>query len=248
MTKANENANKEETAVVETKGATAPAVVNHSNYIALALQAKVDGFLAANEGLELDYVRMGQYLKISKKGNLVEARDEAVSYGDSMDVVIAKAEKRYTLWGAEKSPEEGQLITMEREETVAKATLEHWLAMNPDAAERYSIDDIQLRLLAYVVPVRANNEIMIGPDRAPTIYLMSFAQGDTYGFGAYAMGIYDGKAKTIGVPANTGANKVVTRITTEERDRKGSSDSYLGLKFETIGMFDPADYGIVVGE
>ncbi|NIK67905.1 hypothetical protein [Paenibacillus sp. BK720] len=227
-------------------GNNVPAVVNASNYIALAIQAKVEGFLAANEGLDLDYVRMGSYLKISKKGNFVESHDDTVSYGDNIDVVVAKAEKRWTLWGAEKSPEEGQLIVADRDEAVAKANLENWLANNPDAYERYSIDDLQLRLLAYIVPVRANGQVMLHPDQAPTIYLMSFAQGDTFGFGQYAMSIFDGKYKTIGVAGGTGANKVVTRLTTEERDRKGSTDTFLGIKFECLGVFNPADYGIEI--
>jgi subtilisin family serine protease len=241
-----ENTGKEAAAVVVVTGAAAPAVVSNANYIALAIQAKQQGFLEANEGLDLDYVRMGQYLKISKKGNFVEARDETVGYGDNIDVVIAKAEKRYTLWGLEDSPEDGQLIVSHQDEATATAMLENWLASNPDRAVDYSVSDIQLRLTTYLVPVRANGQTMLGPDQAPSIYLMSFPQGDTYGFGNYAMGIYDGKAKAIGVPAATGANKVVTRLVTEERKRTGSTDTYLGIKFECIGLFNPADYGITV--
>lgn len=239
-------ANEKETAVVASEGTKAVVVASNANYIALAIQAKQQGFLEANEGLDLDYVRMGQYLKISKKGNFVEARDETVGYGDNIDVVIAKAEKRFTLWGLENSPEDGMLIVSHQDEATATAMLESWLATNPDRAEDYSVGDIQLRLTTFLVPVRANGQQMLGPDQAPTIYLMSFPQGDTYGFGNYAMGIYDGKAKQIGVPAGTGANKVVTRLVTEERKRTGSTDTYLGLKFECLGMFNPADYGIVV--
>ncbi|TVX92260.1 hypothetical protein [Paenibacillus agilis] len=246
MTKAKEAVQATEETAVQTAGTTAPAVMSNANYIALAIQAKQEGFLAANEGLDLDYVRMGQYLKISKKGNFVEARDELVSYGDTIDVVVAKAEKRYTLWGLEESPEDGVLIVSDPVEADAIAALESWLSQNPERAADYSIKDIQLRLTTFIVPVHANGQVMLGPDQAPTIYLMSFAQGDTFGFGNYAMGIFDGKSKSIGVPANTGANKVVTRMVTEERTRAGSKDSYLGLKFECLGMFNPADYGITV--
>jgi hypothetical protein len=83
-----ENTGKEAAAVVVVTGAAAPAVVSNANYIALAIQAKQQGFLEANEGLDLDYVRMGQYLKISKKGNFVEARDETVCYGETRRLVF----------------------------------------------------------------------------------------------------------------------------------------------------------------
>lgn len=238
---------KEETAV-QTTGETAVATVNNASYIAVAIQAKQQDFLEANEGLDLDYVRMGQYIKINKKGNFQEARDETVTFGDVLDVVIAQAQKRYTLWGNEDSPEDGQLIVSEPIEEDANAALEQWLQANPDqtAAERYSVKDIQLRLTAFIVPVSLNGQPTLGPDQAPTVYLMSFPQGDTYGFGNYAMSIFDGKFKAAGVPARLGANKVVTRMRTEERDRKGTKDTYLGLKFECLGVFNPADYGIEI--
>lgn len=224
-----------------------PATVDASNYIAVAIQAKQQGFLEANAGMDLDYVRMGQYIKISKKGNFIEARDEQVSYGDTIDVVIAQGEKRYTLWGLEDSPEDGQLIVSHRDEAEARKQLEDWLAYNPEATSRYSLSDIALRYTAFIVPVMANGQPMLGPEQSPTIYLMSFATGDTYGWGQYAMGIYDGKYKAMGVPSNTGVNRVVTRMKTAERKRKGSTDSYLGIDFECLGMFNPADYGITVG-
>ncbi|MEK4879373.1 hypothetical protein [Paenibacillus sp. FSL R5-0908] len=231
---------------VQSAAETAVVTVTNANYIALAIKNKQEDFLEANEGLDLDYVRMGQYIKINKKGNFQEARDESVTFGDVLDVVIAQAQKRYTLWGEEDSPEDGVLIVSEPIEEDADRALEEWLMQNPEAQERYSTRDIQLRLTAFLVPVSLNGEPTLGPDQAPTVYLMSFPQGDTYGFGNYAMGLFDGKAKAAGVPARTGANKVVTRMRTEERDRKGTKDTYLGLKFECLGMFSAADYGIEV--
>lgn len=237
-----------------------------ANYIAEVIQAKQEAFLEVNEGLDFDYVRMGQYLKINKKGNFVEARDENVSYGDMLDVVIAQGEIRWVLWGDDESPEKGQLIVSlpakeellpeeaqgltkvqqskkmaAKAETTARATLDSWLQTtaqtDPTVLDRYSQDDLQLRYLAYLVPVQ-----FLNPEESPKIYLMNFAPGDTFGWGQYGMAIFDGKYKSVGVPANSSAKQVVTRLTTEER--KKDNQSWLGLNFSCLGMFNPKDYGI----
>lgn len=242
------------------------AVVSGANYIAEVIQAKQAAFLEVNEGLDFDYVRMGQYLKINKKGNFVESRDENVSYGDTLDVVIAQGEIRWVLWGDDESPEKGQLIVslpakeellpeeaegltkvqigkkmITKAEQTARATLDNWLATtaqtDPTVLDRYTQDDLQLRYLAYLVPVQ-----FLNPEDSPKIYLMNFAPGDTFGWGQYGMAIFDGKYKSVGVPAGSGAKHVVTRLTTEER--KKDSTSWLGLNFTCLGLFNPQDYGI----
>lgn len=260
MTTANEKA-----VVAQGKGALALANVG-ANYIAEVIQAKQAAFLEVNEGLDFDYVRMGQYLKINKKGNFVEARDLEVSYGDTLDVVIAQGETRWVLWGGDETPEKGQLIVslpakeellpeeaagltkvqqgkkmVAKAEATARATLDNWLATtaqtDPSVLDRYSQEDLQLRYLAYIVPVK-----FLSPDDSPKIYLMNFAPGDTFGWGQYGMQIFDGKYKGIGVPANSSAKHVVTRLTTEERTK--DTTSWLGLNFSCLGLFNPADYGI----
>lgn len=216
-----------------------PAVqAGGSNYITAILEETKRGFVEANEGLDLDYVRMGDWLKLNKKGNYVEKDDEEVSYGDSIDVVVGAGEKRFMVWGKDNTPEKGELIVAEHDEETAREVLGQWLMENPDAAERYTVDDIALRYLAYVVPVST-----LGGEDFPKIYLISFAPGDTIGWGRYAMSIFKGKYKALGIPAKTGANKVVTRITSEERENS-DKESYLGHDFQAVGMFKPEDYGI----
>lgn len=250
---------------VVTTGGTQLAVAG-SNYIALVVQAKQEAFLEANEGLDLDYVRIGQYLKLDKKGNFIEARDKEVNYGDTLDVVVAQGEPRWVLWGKEDTPEDGKLIVqlpakveLLPEDTVgltktqiskkmaakaeedARATLDSWLLTtaqtDPGVVDRYSQEDLKLRYTAFVVPVK-----FLGTGEPLKIYLMTFAPGDTYGWGNYAMSIFDGKYKNVGVPANSSAKQVVTRIVSEPRE--DGSISWLGLNFTCLGLFNPKDYGI----
>lgn len=216
----------------------APAkVVTGSNYISMILEETKRGFVEANAGLDLDFVRMGDWLVIDSKGNFVEKDDDSVKYGDSMDIVVGYGEKRYSLWGHEDSPEEGQLIVADPDREKALAELAEWFAENPDAAERYSEKDVKLRYMAYVVPVET-----LVPDDFPKIYLMSFSQTDSFGWGRYAMNCFQGKFKAAGVPSKTAANKVVTRLTTAER--KQDSRKWIGIDFTPVGIFKPEDYGI----
>src|SRR5206468_7953353 len=106
-------------------------------------------------------------------------------------------------------------------------------------AERYSLGDIKLRYLAYVVPT----QFIGNGDEIPMIYLMNFSTSDTYGWGQYARNVFKGKYKALGVPSKTGVNQVVTRFTSEVR-KNPDNESYVGIKFEPIGMFNPADFGI----
>jgi len=228
-----------ENALVATEGTKAVAKVEGGAYITGLLQSIKDDFIAANDGLDMDFVYMGSWLVINKKGNFIEKDDETVGYGDSIDVVIGQGEKRWSLWGLEKSPEEGQLIVACKEKEDAEEQLAAWLEENPEAQSRYSINDLQLRYMAYVVPVST-----LGPVDFPKIYLMSFAPTVTITWGKYAMNVYQGKYKNAGIPARTGVNKIVTRLTTVEKEGKGNN-SYLAIEFEAVGLFNPADYGIV---
>lgn len=238
MTTENQNVNQETKNEVAATGNTALAKSPAgSNYISMILEETKRGFVEANAGLDLDFVRMGDWLVINSKGNFVEKDDEAVTYGDSIDVVVGYGEQRYSLWGHEGSPEEGQLIVAEPKREDALAALGEYLANNPEAAERYSEEDVKLRYMAYVVPVST-----LSPDDFPKIYLMSFSQTDSFGWGRYAMNCFQGKYKPIGVPSRTAANKVVTRLTTAER--KQESRKWVGIDFTPVGLFKPEDYGI----
>ncbi|WP_332648828.1 hypothetical protein [Lysinibacillus sp. 54212] len=223
--------------IVEKKTNAVATQATGSSYITMILEETKRGFIEANAGMDLDFVRMGDWLTIDSKGNFVEKDDDTVKYGDSIDVVVGYGEQRYSLWGHEGSPEEGQLIVAEPKRDDALAALGEYLAQNPEAAERYSEEDVKLRYMAYVVPVAT-----LTPDDFPKIYLMSFSQTDSFGWGRYAMNCFQGKYKNAGVPSRTAVNKVVTRLTTAER--KQESRKWIGIDFTPVGLFDPKDFGI----
>jgi hypothetical protein len=209
-------------------------------YITGLLEGIKTDFIAANDGLDMDFVRMGTWLTINKKGVFVDKDDENIKYGDSIDVVVGQGEKRWSLWGLKDSPEDGQLIVACKEKVDASAQLEAWLDEEPDRRSRYSINDLELRYMAYVVPVET-----VKPNEIPKVYLMSFAPSATIAWGKYAMKVYQGGYKNQGIAPRTGVNRVVTRLTTEEQQSKtDKSISWLAIKFDAVGIFDPKEYGI----
>lgn len=219
----------------------AVAVQNQTGtaFITQLLNDTFNDFQRANDGLDLDFVYMGSWLTIDKKGDFVDRDDDSVRYKDHIDVVIGKGEKRWSLWGLQNSPEDGQLIVACREKEDAITQLEAWLQENPEAAERYSIDDLELRYMASVVPVDALAEA----DGIPKIYIMSFAPTATIAYGKYAMNVFRGAYKKLGIPARTGITGIVTRLSTEEqKSRRDASVSWLAIKFEAMGLFKPEDY------
>ena len=222
------------TAIAEVKGAPAYATQ-------MLEQMKAD-FIDANAGLDLDFVYMGSWLVFDKKGNFHEKDNEDIKYGDHIDVLIGQGEKRWSLWGLQDSPEDGQLIVSRKEREEAANDLVLWLEQNPDAASRYSIDDLELRYMAYVIPVECLKE----DSEVPKVYIMSFAPTNTIVYGKYAQAVYGGAYKKLGIPARTGINRVVTRIKTEDKKGKDPRISWIGLEFEAMGMFNPADFGMVV--
>lgn len=232
-----------ETAIVLSETKTV-AVAGTGAYITGLLNTIKEDFIVANDGLDMDFVYMGTWLVMDKKGVFVEKDDPTIKYGDSIDVVVGQGEKRWSLWGAQKSPEDGQLIVACKEKDDAIVQLTAWLEENPDAASRYSIADLELRYMAFVVPVAT-----IKATDIPKVYLMSFAPTATISWGKYAMKVYQGGYKEAGIAARTGVNKVVTRITNETQvSRTDSSVSWLALKFEAVGLFNPEEYGLVPQE
>lgn len=216
--------------------------VQNQSYIANILEEIKHGFLEANDGLDFDFVHMGEWLSLNSKGDFIEKDNEDENFGDSIDVVIGLGEKRYSLWGHDDTPEEGVLIVAERDQQDAYEAFDQYLGMNPEAAERYNYDDIKLRYMALVVPV---NSLKDG--EFPQIYNVSLSPTDTIVFGRWAMSVYQGKglAKQVGVKRGTGVNKIVTRLKSVERqNRNDKSKRWLGIDFEPVGMFNPADYGI----
>lgn len=122
-----------ETAVAEVKP-------NGAAYITTLLNNTFEEFQKANDGLDLDFVYMGSWLTVDKKGDFVDKDDDSIKYKDHIDVIIGKGEKRWSLWGLQNSPEDGQLIVACREKEDAVQQLTAWLQENPEAAERYSVE------------------------------------------------------------------------------------------------------------
>lgn len=216
------------------------ATVGTGAYVTYILEMIKTDFLVVNDGMDFDFVNIGTWMTISKKGNFVEKdRDGNVleDYGDTLDVVIGKGEKRWTVWGEKDSPEDGVLIVAEQDKEVAEQKLTEWLQENKGAQARYNLNSLELRYIAFVIPI-----VTISKDDLPKIYLMSFPKTTTLDWGRYAQNIYMGKFKHIGIASRIGVNKVVTRMTTSE---KGSdNNTWIGIDFTPVGMFNPADYGI----
>lgn len=225
--------------VAASETAVAEKPVTTKAYITTLLNNTFEDFQKANDGLDLDFVYMGSWLTINKKGDFVDRDDESIIYKDHVDVVIGQGEKRWSLWGLQNSPEDGQLIVACKDKEAAVEQLEAWLQENPEAADRYSVDDLELRYMASVVPVDA----LADADGVPKIYIMSFAPTATIAYGKYAMNVFRGAYKKLGIPARTGLTGVVTRLSTEEQQsRRDASVSWLAIKFEAMGLFNPEDY------
>ena len=114
MDVAAQNAGTEEvagTAIAKaSEGAVAVPQAMGTAYITQLLNNTFEDFQKANDGLDLDFVYMGSWLVVDKKGAFVDKDDESVKYSDHIDVIIGKGEKRWSLWGLQNSPEDGQLI------------------------------------------------------------------------------------------------------------------------------------------
>lgn len=228
-------------AVQEKKNLPAIPVVTGANYAEVMVAQVMRDFLVINEGLDLDYVRFGDYIRIDKKGKFFDSADESNVFGDTMDVVIIQGEQRYTLWGHEKSDYKGQLIASDRDESAARAAVDMWLMNEGERAqEHHSADDVELRYLAWVVPTTT-----IDPEAPPQVYLLSLPYTAAIGWGKYAMAVTAGKFKAIGVPPRSTVKHVVTRLSTESvNSKRDASISYLAVKFACIGKFDPTEFGI----
>lgn len=232
---------QETTAVVKVENQVAE-VPRTANYIVQVLQNIKDDFVNINEGMDFDFVNIGTWLSVDKKGNfVVRDQDKVVlsDFGDTLDVVIGKGEKRYMLWGDSESPEDGVLIAVNQNQEAAIQQLEEFLEAHPEARERYNADSVKLTYLAYLVPIFT----LSSGEEMPEIYLMAFSQTTTFSWGNYSKNIFLGKFKNLGIPARTAVNRVVTRLTTVEKTSKtNASTSWIGVKFDPVGMFEPEDY------
>jgi len=206
-------------------------------YVAALFQQMQEDFLAVNADMDMDFVYMTTWLSIDSKGNFVEkSGDEVIeNYKDVIDVVIAKGEQKFSLWGHEDSPEDGQLIVAEDSRERAVEVFKEWLELNPQAAERYSEEDIQSRYIAYVVPVGSLKE------DTPKIYTLGMAPTSKMSYGQWGFNLYKGAFKAKGIEKGTGINQVVTRITTVSKTNK-QKQNYIALQFDAVEMFKPEKY------
>lgn len=251
---AKEQGNKEETPVAESKETTAitnqapgmtqpPVVLANQAYITKVLTDFKEKFEAANAGLDMDFVRLGQWLCVSKKGNYVERNNKGtpdeVNYGENLDVIIATGEKLWSLWGIKDSDLDSVLIVGAREKEEAIVAFREWIAANPQYVNDYHEEDIELRYRALVVPIDS-----INADDFPTVYLMSFSPTATISFGQWARDIFIKGDKQAGIPKGTGVNNIVTRLGTKEM--ASGKNEWCGITFQALGMFNPAEYGLKV--
>jgi hypothetical protein len=234
---------------VAPKGGIVPQVA----YITNVLTKIKEDFLAVNAGLDFDFVRMGTWLTVSKKGHFIEkdpnSGDILEDYGDALDVVIALGEKRWSLWGHKDSAEDGQLIVASHDQDKAIEEFRAWSAENPEAAEQYDESEIKLRYMAYVVPVdtltTTDAEGKQIPNDFPKVYLVSLSPTATISFGRWAMDrVFQGKYADRDIPKGTGVSSIVTRIFTAEESR--GNNEWVGVRFDAVGMFVPAEYGLTV--
>lgn len=228
-----QNVQTAEVAKVENKVAAVPT----ASYIAALLEAEKQAFLTVNMGMELDYVRVGESLKMNKKGVFVLRNDETTEFGDALDVVVARGETRYMLWGKKGSPEDGQIVVAEKTIEKGREMLQEFIDATPGAEARYSPEDVKINYVASVVMTQD-----IGPDKEPSVYLLFFPQTGAYSFGQYAQRVFKGD-KSKNIPRHTGVNQVITRISNKEEQGAGT-DTYLAYTFESVAMFKPEDFGI----
>lgn len=227
--------------VVVVKENQAIEVPKNQNYITNVLKKIKNDFIEINDGLDFDFVTLGTWLYVSKKGNFITKDsngDPLVDFGDTLDVVIGKGEQRWMLWGGEKTPEANILIAAKRDKEEAIIDLENFLNEHPDARERYDANSLKFCYIAYLVPVMT----LSSNEDIPDIYLMNFSTTNSYAWGNYAKNTYLGQFKQFGIPTRTAVNRIVTRMTTEEKSN--GNNSWIGLKFDPVGIFNPNDYNV----
>lgn len=190
-------------------------------------QVKED-FVKANSNLGLDFVYIGQWLVINKKGQFIERDAPEVNYGDKMEVIIGAGEERFTLWGKENSAEQGTLLIAEKNEMEAHKKFDELVNSGAIDGTEYAYEDIQSRYVAQVIPVESMK------DESPKIYILSFAPTSKFAFGKWAYNLFKGSFASQGFPKGTSVSQVVTELTTIEKTT--DKFSYIMLDFKAVKM------------
>lgn len=200
-------------------------------FITAMFEKMRNDFLEANEGLGLDFVHMTTWLTINAKGQFVDKDNPDLNYGDSLDVIIASGEERYSLWGKKGTKEEGALIVSELTRDKANEAFRDWCENNPQSADDYDEADIQSRYVAFVVPVASLLT------ETPKVYILGMAPTSKIAYGQWAFSVYSGKEAARGIPKGTGINRVITRLKTVDKTNK-DKENYIAIEFNAIEMFD----------
>jgi hypothetical protein len=240
-----ENAGAEKQAVA-TVNKQLPVTATGAAYITELLETLKRDFLAANAGMQLDFVNMGTWLHLNKKGNFEELDNTAVCFGDTLDVVIGYGEQRWSICGEKDTEDDGRMIVARTTKEDAQRDLETFLLEYPEKSAIYNTDSIKLRYISYVVTIQHIKEAAANGE-FPKVYLLAFSPTDTFGFGKYARSVFDG-FKELGIPQRTGVNRVITRLTTVTKKGRRSSEEFNSIECQPMGLFNPADFGITDAE
>lgn len=218
-----------------------PIALNSENqsYVTKILENLHRSFVEANPDLDMDFVYMTKWLSIDSKGNFVEKSGDDIvkNFKDSIDGIIVKGEQKYSLWGKEGSAEDGSLIVAEDTLEKAQEMLSMWLERNPQAIERYNLDSIESRYIAYIIPCENLK------DDLPKIYTLGLSPTSKITYGQWAYDVFGGAFKAKGIPKNTGVSQVVTRLSTVSKVNK-QKQNYTGVQFEAIEMFRPEKFNL----
>jgi hypothetical protein len=254
MTKENETKTTEQAATetagtekqaLETVNKQLPSTASGAAYITELLTKLQEEFLLANAGMQLDFVNMGTWLHLNKKGNFEELDNPAVCFGDTLDVVIGYGEQRWSIWGEKDTEDDGRMIVARTTKEDAQRDLDAFLAEFPDKHGFYNHDSIKLRYISYVVTIQHIKEAAANGE-FPKVYLLAFSPTDTFGFGKYARDIFNGNdsSKAVGIPQRIGVNRVITRLYTVTKKGRRSSEEFNSIECQPMGLFNPADFGI----
>ena len=185
-------------------------------------------FLAANANLGLDFVYMANWITIDGKGKFCDASTET-KFGETIDVIIGKGEERFTLWGAEGTEFEGQLLIAESTIDLAYTKYAELKENNEAFAAAHSSDDIASRYLMQIVPVESISA------EVPEVFLIDLATTAKYTFGKFAAELYRKGNHAVGIPKLTPVSAVVTRLKTVDKTN-ANKQNYISIEFEAIEL------------
>jgi hypothetical protein len=185
-------------------------------------------FLAANANLGLDFVYLANWITIDGKGKFCDAATET-KFGETIDVIIGKGEERFTLWGAEGSEFEGQLLIAEGTIDEAYTKYAEMKENNEAFAAAHSSDDIASRYLMQIVPVESIKS------EVPEVFLIDLATSAKYAFGKFAAELYRKGNQPAGIPKMTPVSAVVVRLKTVDKTN-ANKQNYISIEFEAVEM------------